>query len=111
MLFMAENPLGDGFSGLTVLDVSQVQKRVVNPQVPIVSRLTWPQVSTPQNATPFTRSGHKYLLETDEFGSGANIGAPRIIDVQNEKKPFVVSDIRLAVHQAKAQGASLEADP
>src|SRR5436305_12704165 len=41
-LFMAENPLGDGFSGLTVLDVSQVQKRVLNPSVPIVSRPTWP---------------------------------------------------------------------
>ena len=97
-LFMAENPLGDGFSGLTVLDVSQVQKRVLNPSVPIVSRLTWPQVSTPQNATPFTRNGHHYVLETDEFGGGSNpVGAARIIDVQNLKDPFVVSNMRLAI--------------
>jgi hypothetical protein len=98
-LYMAESAFSDGFTGLTILDVSQVQKRVFNPTVPIVSRLTWKQVSTPQNATPFTRNGHKYLLETDEFGSGANIGAARIIDIQNEKKPFVVSNLRLAVNK------------
>src|SRR3954447_131706 len=48
-LYMAENAFSDGFSGLTILDVSQIQKRVVNPQVSIVSRLTWKSVSTPQN--------------------------------------------------------------
>jgi hypothetical protein len=96
-LYMAENAFSDGFSGLTILDVSQVQKRVLNPTVPLVSRLTWPELSTPQNATPFTKNGHKYLLETDEFGSGTQIGAARIIDIQNEKKPFVVSNLRLAV--------------
>jgi hypothetical protein len=111
-LYMAENGFSSSdYSGLTVLDVSQIQKRVANPTVPLVSRLTWPQVSTPQNATPFTRNGHKYLMEIDEFGSGATIGAARIIDIQNEKKPFVVSNMRLAVDQAKAQGPDLEADP
>ena len=98
-LYMAESAFSDGFTGLTILDVSQIQKRVLNPTVPIVSRLTWKQVSTPQNATPFTSHGHKYLLEDDEFGSGANIGAARIIDIQNEKKPFVVSNMRLAVNK------------
>ena len=101
-LYMAENPFRDetgDFDGLTILDVSQIQKRVPNPQVPLVSRLSWKQISTPQNSTPFTSHGHKYLLETDEFGSGANVGAARIIDIQNEKKPFVVSNMRLAVNK------------
>ncbi|HEY7874585.1 MAG TPA: hypothetical protein VIG64_05630 [Actinomycetota bacterium] len=99
-LYMAEAAFDDaGYHGLTILDVSEVQKRVTNPTVPLVKRFTWPQVSTPQNATPFTRNGHKYLLETDEFGSEDNIGAARIIDIQNEKKPFVVSDLRLAVNK------------
>ena len=101
-LYIAEaafDDSGDDFSGLTILDVSEVQERVPNPTVPIVSRLTWPKISTPQNATPFTVDGHKYLLETDEFGSGENIGAARIIDIQNEKKPFVVSNMRLAVNK------------
>jgi hypothetical protein len=100
-LYMAENPFRDetnDFEGLTILDVSQVQQRVINPTVTIVSRLTWPQISTPQNATPFTRKGHEYLLETDEFGSDDNIGAARIIDIQDEEHPFVVSDLRLAVN-------------
>jgi hypothetical protein len=98
-LYMAEAALSNGFSGLTILDTSQVQARVANPSVPLVSRLTWPQVSTPQNATPFTVHGHPYLLETDEFGSGAQIGAARIIDIQDERKPFVVSNMRLAVNR------------
>ena len=68
-------------------------------------------MSTPQNATPFTQNGHKYLLEIDEFGSNAAIGAARIIDIENIKKPFVVSNIRLAVNAAKLQGGDLEKDP
>lgn len=99
-LYMAEAGLNDGdYDGLTILDVSEVQERVANPTVPLVKRFTWPQVSTPQNATPFTLKGHKYLLETDEFGSGVKIGAARIIDIENEKKPFVVSNLRLAVNK------------
>jgi hypothetical protein len=100
-LYMAESAFDDNtsFTGLTILDVSEIQSRVTNPTVKIVSRLTWPQVSTPQNATPFTRGGHEYLLETDEFGSGRHIGAARIIDIENEEKPFVVSNMRLAVNK------------
>jgi hypothetical protein len=99
-LYIAEAGFNDGdFHGLTILDTSEIQKRVVNPTVPLVSRFTWPQVSTPQNATPFTRNGHQYLLETDEFGSDANIGAARIINIDDEKHPYVVSDLRLAVNE------------
>jgi hypothetical protein len=113
-LYMAEGQFSSsmsGFKGLTILDVSQVQKRVLNPAVTMVSRLTWPNVSTPQNATPFTVKGHPYVMEVDEFGSGDAIGAARIIDIANEKAPKVVSNMRLAVNQPKAQGADLEADP
>jgi hypothetical protein len=98
-LYMAEGQESgtQGYKGLTILDVSQVQKRVLNPTVPIIGRLTWPTVSTPQNATPFVSHGHKYLLEDDEFGS-TQVGAARIIDIQNPKKPFVVSNMRLAIN-------------
>jgi hypothetical protein len=112
-LYMAEGQFSGtpGFKGLTILDVTQVQKRVTNPSVPMISRLTWDNVGTPQNATPFTRKGKPYLLETDEFGSGSNIGAARIIDIADPRKPFVVSNLRLAVNEPKAQGDDLEADP
>lgn len=101
-LYMAENAFDESrgdFTGLTILDVSEVQKRELNPTVRLVSRLTWPELSTPQNATPFTIDGHRYLLETDEFGSGKQVGAARIIDIENERKPFVVSNLRLAVNK------------
>lgn len=107
-LYVAESR-GGGFSGLTVLDVSQVQARVVAPQVGVVSRLTWPQVSVPQNATPFTRHGRPYVLEVDEFGERVT-GAARIIDIADERRPRVVSNLRLAVNQPEHYDA-LQSDP
>jgi hypothetical protein len=110
-LYMAEAGYNKSdFHGLTVLDVSQVQKRVTSPVVSIISRLTWPNVSTPQNATPFVSKGHQYLLETDEFGGDAAIGAARIISIDNIKKPAVVSNLRLAVNQPKIQ-PGIQGDP
>jgi hypothetical protein len=103
-LFMAESSFdSNGFSGLTILDVSQIQERKTDPQVPLVARLTWPQVSTPQNATPFTENGHRYVLEDDEFGSGSHVGAARIIDIENLRHPFVVANMRLAINSAQGQ--------
>jgi hypothetical protein len=104
-LFMAENPFSSGFSGLTVLDVSAIQDRKgLQPTVPIISRLSWKIVSTPQNATPFTSHGHRYVLETDEFGGGSSpVGAARIIDIQDLKHPYVVSNLRLAIDNHPAQ--------
>ena len=53
----------------------------------------------------------RYGMEIDEFGSGAAIGAGRIIDVNDITKPFVVSELRVDVNQADAQDPDLEADP
>jgi hypothetical protein len=66
-------------------------------------------VSIPQNATPFTRDGHPYVLETDEFGERVT-GAARIIDIADEKHPFVVSNLRLAVNQPEVYD-ELQDDP
>ena len=86
--------------GLTIADVSEVQRRVPNPQVRVLSALTWPTVSTPQMTIPVTIDGHPYLVEIDEFASDADVvGAARIIDIADERKPKVISDIRLEVHQ------------
>ena len=101
-LFMASQ--GDLF-GLRILDVSQIQERVPNPTVKVIGQLTWPEVSIPQNATPFTSRGHHYVVETDEFGGGKNVlnapqpvGAARIINVDDLRHPYVISRLRLAVH-------------
>jgi len=97
-------------SGLVILDDTEVQERRPNPSVRLLSRLTWPEISIPQNATPFRSHGHNYVVETDELG-GANgprgdasvpwasaIGAARIIDVDDLRHPRVVSHLRLAVN-------------
>lgn len=85
--------------GLIILDVSDIQERVPNPQVTEVARLTWPTVSTPQVTIPITIKGHPYLIEIDEFSRDDwTTGAARIIDIGNEKKPRVISNIKLEVN-------------
>ena len=86
-------------SGLIILDTTQIQERVPNPTVTEVARLQWESMSIPQNAIPFTRNGHPYLLEIDEFGAQSEVGAGRIIDIGDETAPQVVSNLRLEVHQ------------
>ncbi|MCU1592275.1 MAG: hypothetical protein JWP11_3531 [Frankiales bacterium] len=108
-LYMTEKGTGPG--RLTILDVTQIQNRVLNPTVPIISRTTWPNVGTPQNAEPFTLHGHPYMMEIDEYGSGSNVGAARILDMADEKSPVVISNMRLQVNQAADQAGDQKNDP
>ena len=97
----------DAKDGLTIFDVSQVQNRTPDPVVSVVSETTWPNVSIPQTAIPVTIGGRPYLVEVDEFAGrpipstdpSANVGAARIIDIADETKPEVVSELRLEVNQ------------
>ena len=117
-------PGGAGLSGagLRILDVSQIQDRVPHPKVPTLSTMTWDNVSIPQVAEPFTRDGHRYLLEVDEFvdlfsARGLSnlqespVGAARIINVDDPRRPRIVSNIRLAVHQPDAHAGVQLKDP
>ena len=97
-------------SGLIILDTSEVQDRVVNPTVTEVARLTWASMSIPQNAIPVKIDGHPYVVEIDEFGTLSEVGAGRIIDIAKERKPRVVSNLRLEVHQPENFDAEA-ADP
>jgi hypothetical protein len=100
--------------GLIILDVSEIQARKPNPQVREISRLVWSNITIPQFPIPVTIKGKPYLIEVDEYSTNANggttahgprVGAARIIDISDERKPFVVSNIRLAVHQPENRGA------
>ena len=101
---------------LTILNVSQIQHRVRHPKVSEISRLTWREVSIPQNAYPMTIHGRHYLLEFDEFAfrfnppSSKYVGAARIIDISNPAHPKIVSDIRLQVNQPATHKADAK-DP
>lgn len=67
-----------------------------------IAKLEWSGGSIPQNSVPFTSRGKRYLMEVDEYGgcSGtpADAGAARIIDINDETRPFVLSNLRLEVH-------------
>lgn len=107
--------------GLRILDVSQIQDRAPQPEVAVLSNLTWDEGSIPQVAEPFRRGGREYLFQVDEFSTvgvndgsldqaDASVGAARIIDVTDPRRPRVVSAVRLQVHQPPDRGASSE-DP
>ena len=117
-----------GTKGLTILDVSRINKHQMNPEVPVISHLTWPEVSIPQNAIPITVKGRQYVVEVDEYTSAttafgpqmvtgmgyiadANVGAARLIDITDERHPRVVSNMRLAVNQKKAREGDQQNDP
>jgi hypothetical protein len=100
--------------GLVILDTSEIQERKPNPQAREISRLKWSNMTIPQNAIPVTIKGRPYVVEVDEYsedeeggfaGHGDRVGAARIIDIFDERKPFVVSNIRLAVHQKENRAA------
>lgn len=90
---------------LGIIDVSQIQNRKPDPKVHDISRISWPTVTIPQNSVPFTRNGHHYLLEFEEFAFRFNPatvqdspGAARILDIDDMAHPTVVSNIRLQVN-------------
>jgi hypothetical protein len=120
-LYVADDNPSD--PGLTILDVSQIQKRVTLPQVKVVSHLSWPTVSIPQVPIPMTIKGHKYLFEIDEYtrrtvGTQAvqydpndPVGAARVINIDDEKHPRVVSNLRLTVNEPKPRAGAQKSDP
>ena len=90
---------------LTIQDVSEVQARKPKPVVRTVGKVSW-DGTIPQIAIPVTIGGHPYVVEVDEYGAlgprsflGSKPGAARIIDIGDETKPEVISNIRLEVHQ------------
>jgi len=119
----AQNLLGGG--GLRILDVSEIQERKPQPKVHVISDLSWRSHSIPQHADPIVINGHQYLLEMDEFanfqvnldfllGAGFDpasaVGGARLINIDNPRVPFVVSNLRLEVNNPTGRAASAK-DP
>ena len=103
--------------GLWIFDSSDIQKRLPNPQMRVVSHLTWPEVSIPQVPIPVTIGGHPYLVEIDEYSRGTTtspnspVGAARIIDIGDETHPKVISRMRLQVNQPANRAGDQVKDP
>ena len=103
-------------NGLLTLDVSQVQARVANPQIKVVSVLVWPDGGGAQHTIPTVINGKNYVIHVDEAGSGGNspagwaaacaAGLPawnmaRIIDFTDETKPVIVAKTQLEMNDPK----------
>jgi hypothetical protein len=100
--------------GMTIVDLSEVQERRPNPQIRQISHMTWSNTTIPQIPIPVTIGGKPYVVEVDEYsesedgeftGHGDRVGAARIIDISDERSPFVVSNLRLEVHQKEKRAA------
>jgi hypothetical protein len=108
------NPAQPATNGLLIYDISQIQARVPNPQVRLVSQLLWKDGSVAQHTIPVKIDGKRYLIFVDEGGSGGVSGPTqeqaacaagfppfpmaRIIDIGDERNPRIVSRLALEVH-------------
>lgn len=80
-------------NGLGIYDVSEIDERTANPHVRPVSRLGWTDGAIGQHAVHITSQGKDYVAFADEFDHG---GA-RIIDISDERRPRVVSKLKLEI--------------
>src|SRR5688572_1985605 len=98
-----------GPNGLVILDVSDVQNRLPNPQVRIVSRLFWSDSGQAEQMLPITIKGRPYIISTDESGGQGGTGGfaaacargaqpygfAQLIDISDESNPKLVSRLML----------------
>jgi hypothetical protein len=112
------DPNAPATNGLLIYDTSQIQARVPNPQVPLISKLLWKDGSGAQHTIPVKIGGKPYVIFVDEAGSGgfssatqrqtacANGYTPynmaRIIDISDETNPTIVSRLALEIHAVKS---------
>lgn len=83
----------DGVTGLLVMDVSSIQDRKFFKTITPVGSLFWKDGVVGQRPHPVTYGSKRYLIYSDESRSGGI----RFIDVTDERKPQVVSHLRLEI--------------
>ena len=103
-------------NGLQIIDTSEVQARVPNPQIKVLGQVMWDDGGGAQHTIDVTIKGKPYVIHVDEAGSGGNnqagwtaacnAGLPawqfaRIIDISDETKPVVVSKQMLEAYDPK----------
>jgi hypothetical protein len=108
------DPTQPATNGLLIYDLSEIQARLPNPQVHLISQLLWKDGSVAQHTIPVKIDGHPYVVFVDEGGSGGGTSAAqqqaacaaglppfpmaRIIDIGDETKPKIVSRLALEIH-------------
>jgi hypothetical protein len=112
------DPTKTGTNGLLIYDLSEIQARKPNPQVPLVSKLLWKDGSTAQHTIVVRIKGKPFVVFVDEGGSGGRgmanwtaacaAGFPpfavaRLIDISDERNPKIVSRMLLETNTKCAQ--------
>jgi hypothetical protein len=102
------DPTASATNGLVIYDLSEVQARRPNPVVRVVSELYWKDGGGGQHTIPVTIKNKPYLVYVDESGTAGFAVAcglgmnpfplARIIDIADDTKPKVVSQLMLEVH-------------
>nr|WP_228566661.1 hypothetical protein [Nocardia sp. SYP-A9097] len=95
--------LTNNAGGMSVLDISAVQRRDPDPQVPIVSQLTWSDGMATQHAIPVSYGGKPYLFTPDEAGSGG----VKLLDISDDSHPKVVNSIKLEINLVENRTAAV----
>jgi hypothetical protein len=101
-------------NGFLILDTSEVQARVPNAQMKVISATTFKDGSVAQHTIPVTIAGKPHLVMVDEGGSAglsdtanAKLACEaklspypmaRIYDISDETKPVLVSKLMLETH-------------
>ncbi|MGX1804512.1 LVIVD repeat-containing protein [Nocardia sp. NPDC055321] len=89
--------------GFTVLDISAVQRRDPNPQVPHLGRTFWTDGWATQHSIPVTYDGAPYLFTVDEGGAGG----VKLVDISDDTAPRVVNKIKLEINLVDNLDAAL----
>jgi hypothetical protein len=107
------DPTTPACNGFATLDTSEVQARMPNAQIKLISQFLFKDGSITQHTIPVKINGKPYIIHVDEGGSGGITIAgwqsacannvplfpmPRIVDISDEKNPKLVSRIMLETH-------------
>lgn len=102
---------GSGDSnGLVIADTSEIQQRKPNAKIREIGRVLWPDAGEAQIGRFVKIGGRPYVITTDEFGAAVTpalacqrgqppYGFVHMVDVSDERRPKVVSTIRLEVNE------------
>jgi len=110
--------------GLVIMDVSDYQFRLPNPEIRIISNLFW-DGSGAEPMVPVKINGHPYIIASDESGAAGGVdfwagacargvppfGFPRIIDVGDETNPKIIAELMLEVSDPANCSALLAETP
>ncbi|MBF6202156.1 hypothetical protein IU477_30280, partial [Nocardia cyriacigeorgica] len=86
-------------AGVTVIDISDVQNRVPNPNVRHLGRVFWSDGQATQHEIPVTYAGNPYLDTIDEAGGGG----VKVLDLSEETRPKIVNRIKLEINLPQNQ--------